>query len=100
MPVAPHLRFAIAQPSNVWSATSGAVATIDVVDRDGTTEVFRRELSADQNPGDRTWSDIDVDLTQFSGRTVWLQFAAAAPPGGNRGSWVIWRNPSVSEADP
>ncbi len=91
----PQLRFAIAQPENVWPVTTGAIATVTVVDGDRRVEVFHRRLAARDVASDRAWSDVLVDLSSFAGRTVFIEFAATPPPEGDKASWIIWRAPSL-----
>jgi 4-amino-4-deoxy-L-arabinose transferase-like glycosyltransferase len=85
------LHFALAQPDVVWEITTGAVATVTLVDRDRRVEIFRRSLSARDVVEHRAWSDVSLDLSPFTGETVLLEFAAEPPPEGNNASWVIWR---------
>jgi 4-amino-4-deoxy-L-arabinose transferase-like glycosyltransferase len=91
VPEKAQLRFAVAQPDTVWQETTGAIATVTLVEGDRTQEIFRRRLSARDVVADRAWSDVSVDLSSFAGQPVHLEFAAEPPPEGNNASWVIWR---------
>jgi hypothetical protein len=95
VPAQAQLSFAVAQPENVWPVTTGATATVTVIDGDRRVEMFRRRLAARDVTADRTWSDVVLDLSAFTGRAVLVEFAAVPAPDGDNASWVIWREPSL-----
>ena len=94
--VPPKARFraAVAMPL----AGAGPARALVRIDRH---EVFSREVSAGANravPPSRMserFVEIDLDLAPYAGKKVQLELAALPGPGGERGSWVQWRNPRI-----
>ena len=84
----------------IYSEANADGATFDVsVTVDGQTQrladVYINPIA---HPELRTWNPLDVDLSQFAGKTVDLTLSNSPGPANNDfADWCIWGDPRLSE---
>jgi hypothetical protein len=91
------LRTAVAFRPDAWTIEGdGAMFRVGVSDGSAYTESYRRYLMPYQQPEDRRWFDVAVDLGPWAGRRVALVFNTEPGELGNGvGDAAIWGRPRV-----
>jgi hypothetical protein len=106
VPEAGALRFAIALSPEVWSPEKGDGATFQVHVTQPTEPqkgqfVFVRYINPKHNPSDRRWRNFLVDLSQWAGRTVNLNFITECGPAGDWAfDWGGWADLQIVSVAP
>lgn len=99
-----HFRCRIAIHPHVWpeGSADGAEFVLEVRPDDGgtTTAASRRVWSTDVDPfhrsEQRAWLPVDVDLSEFAGKTVDLILKNDAGPANNDyADWCLWADPEL-----
>jgi hypothetical protein len=92
----PVLKTNIALRPYVWEHRSDGVA-FDIAITDGSHETtVSRFLNPGSQLNDRAWVEMDVDLSEYSGRSVEISLATSAGPHGNVGwDWALWGDPRI-----
>jgi hypothetical protein len=92
----PHFNTYVALRPYVWEQRSDGV-TFDVSVTDGTHEMTAtRFLNPGSRLSDRAWIEMDLDLSEYAGRSVQLTLATSAGPQGNSAwDWALWGNPRI-----
>ena len=99
-----HFRCRIAIHPHVWAEgnADGAEFALEVRSDDGgaATAASRRVWSADVDPfhraEQRAWLPVDVDLSEFAGKTVDLILKNGAGPANNDyADWCLWADPEL-----
>jgi hypothetical protein len=95
----PLLRANVALRPYVWEHRSdGATFTISLEEGAAATTLASRFVNPGQNASDRAWVPVDVDLSQYAGRSVRLVFTTSPGPAGDAGwDWALWGNPRIVE---
>lgn len=93
---ATRLTFAIALDPQVWTKeNAGDGVRYHVIVKNGSTEteVFNRYIDPKHNLAERHWIDAVVDLSQWRGKRIILEFATDRGPIGD-GTWDLahWSN--------
>jgi hypothetical protein len=99
-----HFRCRIALHPLVWaeSDADGAEFALEIRSGDGgaSAAATRRVWSADVDPfhrsEQRAWLPVDVDLSEFAGKTVDLILKNGAGPANNDyADWCLWADPEL-----
>ena len=99
-----HFRCRIAIHPHVWPEgnADGAEFILEIQPNDGdaATRASRRVWSAAvdpfHRPADQTWVPVDVDLSEFAGRTVDLILTNGPGPANNAyADWCLWADPEL-----
>lgn len=80
----------------VWEHRSDGV-TFDVSVTDGTHETtMTRFLDPAARLNDRAWVEMNLDVSEYAGRSVDVTLATSAGPRGDVGwDWALWGNPRI-----
>ena len=106
VPEAGALRFAIALSPEVWSPEKGDGTTFQVHVTQPTGPqrgqfVFVRYINPKHNPSDRRWRNFLVDLSQWAGHTVNLNFITECGPAGDWAfDWGGWADLQIVSVTP
>ena len=95
----PTLDFSIGLSPDVFLPQHGDGVTFKVTLLDGshTFDLYSRYIDPKNNPCDRKWFDESVDLTNWSGKEVTLNFSTnSGPIGNNAWDWAFWGAISLS----
>jgi len=79
LPENASLSFSIAMHPSTYDAVGDGVQFSTEVDGH---QVFRRYLDPKHKPEDRGWHEVEIDLSQWSGRDVEICFRTASGPSG------------------
>lgn len=92
----PLLKTYVALRPYVWEHRSDGV-TFDVSVSDGRHETrTTRFLNPGYRLNDRAWVEMNLDLSEFAGRSVEVSLATSAGPTGNLAwDWALWGNPRI-----
>jgi hypothetical protein len=99
-----HFRCRIAIHPHVWAEgnADGAEFALEIRSNDGgaATAASRRVWSAEVDPfhhsEQRAWLPVDVDLSEFAGKTVDLILKNGAGPANNDyADWCLWADPEL-----
>ena len=99
MPQQAMLHFGLGIDPAVWSPDKGDGVEYNLYVRKPDEpyvlyQVFSRYVDPKNNPEDRRWLDLLVDLSDYSGQTVDIIFEASPGPAGNANfDWGGWSNP-------
>lgn len=95
------LRTAAALRPDAWQhPTDGALFRVGVADEDTYTEFFNRLVRPHDEPGDRRWVPVDVDLSAYAGRTVKVIFnTEPGPQGDSFADACLWGAPRLVSRD-
>jgi hypothetical protein len=89
-----ELRFSIAMDPNIWEKEiigDGVTFRVIVKDSNAETEVFNRYIDPKHDLSERHWFDVKIDLSQWRGRSIVLQFATdSGPKKDNAADWAHW----------
>jgi arylsulfatase A-like enzyme len=83
-----RLRFAIGVENATSSRPSGGRFAVTVIDGDTATPLVETRTDTVS----RRWTDHDVDLSAYAGRTVRLRFDAE---GGDADAYPVWGDPTI-----
>jgi hypothetical protein len=91
------LRTAAALRPDAWEhPTDGALFRVGVADRDVYTEFFKRMIRPHDDPGDRRWVPVEVDLSGYAGRAVKVIFnTEPGPHGSGFADACVWGAPRI-----
>jgi hypothetical protein len=97
MPERAVLHAAAALRPDAWEhPTDGALFRVGVADQDTYTEFFNRTIRPHDEPGDRSWVPVDVDLSAYGGRTVKVVFnTEPGPRGDSFADACVWGAPRI-----
>lgn len=94
----PLLKTNLALRPYVWDKSDGVVFSISAEDGASVTELSSRLVNPRTNFNDRTWVPMDVDLSQYAGRSVRLVFTTSPGPAGDPAwDWALWGDPRIIE---
>lgn len=92
------LKFSIALSPEVWTVGKGDGVQFDVYleDDEGTFQVFSKYVDPKNDSSRRRWTDCEIDLSDWAGRTATFTFATGpGPQGDNRYDWAGWGEPRL-----
>ncbi len=84
----PILNFAIALDPAVWKPENGDGVTFEILAAPVQT-IFSHAIDPKNNPQDRKWHPVDIDLTSFRDQRVLLSFHTL-PEANNAFDWAGW----------
>jgi hypothetical protein len=92
----PWLKTYVALRPYVWEHRSEGV-TFDISVSDGSHETTTtRFLNPGYRLNDRAWVEMNLDLSEFAGRSVEVSLATSAGPTGHLAwDWALWGNPRI-----
>jgi hypothetical protein len=93
-----RLQFGIGLDEQTWAANpilgDGVTYRITVQDQDGDHEVFSRYIDPKHTPADRSWQDVTVDLSRWSGQRIALSLSTnGGPKADTQNDWAYWSLP-------
>jgi hypothetical protein len=91
------LRTAVALRPDVWNVPGdGALFRIGVSEGPTYTDLFKARLRPADQPADRRWFPVEVDLAPYAGREVKLIFNTEPGESGNAvGDACVWGTPRI-----
>lgn len=91
------LRTAAALRPDAWEhPTDGALFRVGIADRGTYTEFFKQMIRPHDEPGDRRWVSVEVDLSPYAGRTVKVIFnTEPGPHGAGFADACVWGAPRI-----
>jgi hypothetical protein len=91
------LHTAAALRPDAWAhPTDGALFRVGVADQEVYTEFFKRMVRPHDEPGDRNWIPVAVDLSAYAGRTVKVIFnTEPGPQGDSFADACLWAAPRI-----
>lgn len=94
------LRTAVALRPDVWNVPGdGALFRVGVSDGPTYSELFKARLRPADQPADRRWFPVELDLSAYQGREVKLIFNTEPGESGNAvGDACVWGTPRIVPA--
>lgn len=91
------LRFGIALSPLVWlpEKGGGTLFTITVGNLLKEKPIFSKFIDPKNNLEDQKWHDFEIDLSNFGGKKVKLNFITSTEEGKNDYCWAIWSRPHL-----
>jgi len=91
------LRTAAALRPDAWEhPTDGALFRVGIADRETYTEFFKQMIRPHDDPADRRWVPVEVDLSPYAGRTVKVIFnTEPGPHGAGFADACVWGAPRI-----
>ena len=94
-PNAPHLVFAPEIDPTCWTESDGATFNVKVDDGSTVESVYSARLDPRNDPADRRWADVSIDLSRWAGQRINLTLMTGPGPTGFGCSWAEWGEPEV-----
>ena len=102
IPARARLRFGYGFNPDLWVSLTPANVTFSVlaISPEGSERtLFRRTCDPQRSPGDRKWSEAEVDLADLGGRDVTLVLVTTTDkPAGERADLAGWAEPRLTDA--
>ncbi len=93
VPEKARMTFSIGQ--SFISCSGVGAFSIDVIDAGGRgTTLYRRELHAENRPGDTYWLPAEIDLSEYANQDVTIVFATEHL-GGLNCAWYVFADPEI-----
>ena len=92
------LKFGIALDPQVWSPDKGDGVLFEICIKENESEhkIFSKYIDPKNNPEDRKWNDFEIDLSEFSNKSVTITFATSPGPKNNNAfDWAWWGEPII-----
>lgn len=102
IPKGARLKAAFGINQDAWDrGGDGTEFSVDLTYDGGTRiRLFEQYIDPKNNPADRHWFDLDVDLDQWEGQRVALTWNTDGGPQGNGSDWAGWSNPRIVQVEP
>lgn len=98
LPLGAHLETSLALDPWTWQPGKGdgVEYVVYLKAADGAHKLVDRYIDPKNNPGDRKWQDLSIDLSAYGGQEITLTLTTLPGPRGDTTyDWSGWANPKI-----
>jgi hypothetical protein len=95
------LRTAAGLNPKVWNKREGDAVRFSITlrDRNNAQELISKTINPKYSVDDQKWHPMEIPLTQWAGKKVFLSFITQADPSDNSYSWAGWARPHLAHTE-